>query len=185
MCITRFPETNYLDSLREVLPLDTFRATFCGSLFDETTFCWREKQCMLVNDECSSWYNRVGTFVLVRDRRKHNLGVDAWISMHGRQNYPNPECVVSGTDHECYDGTYEFTYAIFWESILRTITVYTIYTSQYTFLKCNVCKICTKVCLPKVNILSCKHCTHCIKNTTRPGTDQACACRVNKHGVKT
>ena len=65
-----------------------------------------------------------------------------------------------------------------------TITVYTIYTSQYIFLKCNVCNICPKVCLGKVNILSCKYCTHCIKNTTKPATvHHACAYRVNKHAA--
>ena len=33
-----------------------------GSIFDTTAFCLREKQGMLVNDECNSWYSRVSSF---------------------------------------------------------------------------------------------------------------------------
>ena len=42
--------------------LDTFEAFLCGSIFAKTVFCLGEKQAMLVNDECSSWCNRVGDF---------------------------------------------------------------------------------------------------------------------------
>ena len=31
-------------------------------LFDKTSFCSGEKQGMLINDECRSWYNRVDDF---------------------------------------------------------------------------------------------------------------------------
>ena len=33
-----------------------------GNSFDKTAFCLGEKEGRLVNDECSSWYNRVGDF---------------------------------------------------------------------------------------------------------------------------
>ena len=43
-------------------------------VFNKIVFCLGEKQCMLVNDECSSWYNRVGNFLLsASDRRKEVL----------------------------------------------------------------------------------------------------------------
>ena len=29
------------------------------SIFDKSVFCLGEKPCVLINDECSSWYNRV------------------------------------------------------------------------------------------------------------------------------
>ena len=38
----------------------TFETLLCGSIFDKTSFCLGEKEGMLVNNECSAWYNRVG-----------------------------------------------------------------------------------------------------------------------------
>ena len=75
------------------------------SIFDKTAFCLGEKQGMLVNNECSSWYNRVVGDLLkvsIWDRRKQLLYTDG-SACTARQNNPTlPECVVSGT--ECYDG---------------------------------------------------------------------------------
>ena len=45
-----------------VIPPDGIKAFFRDSIFDKTAFCLGEKQGMLVNDECSSWYSRVGDF---------------------------------------------------------------------------------------------------------------------------
>ena len=60
-----------------------------------------EKQGMLVNDECSSWYNKVGDFLMsVWDRRKEILYGNGSIG-EVSQNNPTPECVVNGTG--CYD----------------------------------------------------------------------------------
>ena len=58
---------------------------------------------MLVNVECSSWYNRVVNFLVsILDRRKQLLNTDGSAYMTG-QISPTPlECVVNGT--ECYDG---------------------------------------------------------------------------------
>ena len=39
-----------------------FEAFLYDSIFDITPFYLGEKQGMLVNDECSSWYNRIGNF---------------------------------------------------------------------------------------------------------------------------
>ena len=43
-----------------------------GSIFDKTAFCLGQKQGMLENGECSSWYNRAADFLVsVWVRRKH------------------------------------------------------------------------------------------------------------------
>ena len=56
---------------------------------------------MLVNDECSSWYNRVSSFLIaVWNRRKENLPGTGSVCMTQQSNL-TPECVVNGT--ECYD----------------------------------------------------------------------------------
>ena len=73
----------------------------CGSIFDKTVLCLGKKQGILINNECSSWYNRVGNFfVSVWDRRKPLLYVDRSACMTW-QNNSTPECVINGT--ECYD----------------------------------------------------------------------------------
>ena len=41
---------------------DALEAFLHDSIFDKTAFCLGENQVMLVNDECSSWCNRVGDF---------------------------------------------------------------------------------------------------------------------------
>ena len=53
---------DFLDYLKMVLPPDDFETFLCGSIFDKTAFCLREKQGMLINDEYSCWYNRVGDY---------------------------------------------------------------------------------------------------------------------------
>ena len=40
--------------------LEAFQAFNDSSIFDKSVFCLGEKQEMLMNDECSSYYNRVG-----------------------------------------------------------------------------------------------------------------------------
>ena len=80
---------------------DTFEVFLRGSISDKTAFCLGEKQAMLGNDECSSWYNRVSdSLVSVWDTRKQLLCVNG-SACTARQNNPTPECVVNGT--ECYD----------------------------------------------------------------------------------
>ena len=39
--------------------------TFSIPKYIQTVFCLEEKQGVLVNNECSSWYNRVGNFLAV------------------------------------------------------------------------------------------------------------------------
>ena len=53
---------------------------------------------MVVKNECSSFYNRVGDFSISLERKF----IHWWISMHGRTEQPTPECAVNGT--ECYCG---------------------------------------------------------------------------------
>ena len=57
---------------------------------------------MLINDECSSWYNSVGHFKMsVWDRREKILYGNGLVGEVNRNN-PTPECEVNGT--KCYDG---------------------------------------------------------------------------------
>ena len=68
---------------------------------NKTAFCSGEKQGILANDECSSWYNRVGNFLVsVWDRRKEIL-YGGGSTCTSRQNTPTPEYMVNDT--ECYD----------------------------------------------------------------------------------
>ena len=48
----------------EVPPLNTFEAFLHANVINQTVFCSGEKQGMLVNDECISWYNRVYDFLV-------------------------------------------------------------------------------------------------------------------------
>ena len=53
---------DFFDYLKAVLPSDAFETFLHASNFVKTAFCLGEKEGMLVNDECSSWNNRVGDF---------------------------------------------------------------------------------------------------------------------------
>ena len=48
--------------MKQILTLEAFEAFNHSNIFDKAVFCLGEKQGMLINDECSSWYNRVGDF---------------------------------------------------------------------------------------------------------------------------
>ena len=48
-----FEANSYPGSIRRVNPFN---------IFDKAVFCLGERQGMLVNNECTSWYNRVGDF---------------------------------------------------------------------------------------------------------------------------
>ena len=50
------------DYLSQVLTLDAFEDFHHGSIFNKAVFCLGENQAMLVNNECSLWYNRLGDF---------------------------------------------------------------------------------------------------------------------------
>ena len=51
-----------LHCMKQILTWETFEAFNHSSIFDKAVFCLDEKQGMLINDECSSWYNRVRYF---------------------------------------------------------------------------------------------------------------------------
>ena len=88
--------------MKQILTLEAFKAFNHSSIFDKSVFCLGEKQGTLINDECSSWYNRVGDFLMsVWDRRKEILYGNGLVG-NVSQNNPTPECEVNGT--ECYDG---------------------------------------------------------------------------------
>ena len=88
--------------MKQVLASEAFETFTHGSIFDKAVFCVGEKQGMLVNDECSSWYDKVGDFLMsVWSRRKEILFGNGSIGDVG-QNNPTPACEVNDT--ECYDG---------------------------------------------------------------------------------
>ena len=90
-----------MDHMKQVLTSEALEAFIHGSIFDKAVLCLGEKQGMLANDACSSWYNKVGDFLMsVWDRRKEILYGNGSIGEVG-QNNPTPECVVNGTG--CYD----------------------------------------------------------------------------------
>ena len=60
--------------MKQILMLtpEAFEAFNHSRIFDKDVLHLGEKQGMLINDECSLWYNRVGDFLLsVWDRRKN------------------------------------------------------------------------------------------------------------------
>ena len=44
----------FLDYMKQILTLEAFNHS---SIFNKSVFCLVEKKGMLVNDECSLWYN--------------------------------------------------------------------------------------------------------------------------------
>ena len=72
------------------------------SVLDKMVFCLGEKQGMIVNDDCSSWYNRVGEFLIsVWERRKEILYGEGSACKVSR-NDPTLECKANGND--CHGG---------------------------------------------------------------------------------
>ena len=49
--------------LKQVLLSETFDAFLCSSVVNKVLFCLGEMKGMLVNNECSLWYSRVGDFL--------------------------------------------------------------------------------------------------------------------------
>ena len=86
---------NYLE---QVLFLEHIEDFMHRSILDKTIFCLGEKQGMIVNDDCNSWYNRVGdSLMLVWEKRKELLygeGSACKVS----QNDPTLECEASGSN---------------------------------------------------------------------------------------
>ena len=68
---------NFLDYmyLKQVLAPKASEVLFKrSSIFDKAVFCLAEKQGMLMSDECRSWYNRGGDFLIsVWNGRKRNF----------------------------------------------------------------------------------------------------------------
>ena len=93
---------SFLEYLKKVLLPDAFEDFMHSSIFDKTVLCLAEKQGMVVNDACSSWYNRVGDFLmLIWERRKEILYGDG-LAGDVSQNNPTPECKANGSN--CYGG---------------------------------------------------------------------------------
>ena len=65
---------HFFDYIKQILTPVAFKTFIHNSVFDKAVFCLGEKQGMLVNDECSSWYNKVGDSLMsVHNRRKEIL----------------------------------------------------------------------------------------------------------------
>ena len=60
----QFPKTNFLDYLKQLLLPDVFEDFVHHSAFDKTVFYLGEKQGMIINDDCSLWYNKVGDILM-------------------------------------------------------------------------------------------------------------------------
>ena len=58
-------------------------------------FCLGEEQGMFVNDECSSWCNRLDFMVSGWNRRKEILW--QWISRRGQLNQPHSKLALSAS----------------------------------------------------------------------------------------
>ena len=56
------PKEKFFTLLKQVLPPDAFEDFMHHSILDKTIFWLGKKQGVIVNNDCSSWYNRVGDF---------------------------------------------------------------------------------------------------------------------------
>ena len=84
--------------MKQILTPEAFEAFVHSSIFNKTVVCFGEKQGMSVNDKCSSWYNKVGNFLMsVWDRREEILYGSGLVSEVG-QNILIPECEVNRTE---------------------------------------------------------------------------------------
>ena len=93
---------DFVEYLKTVHPPYAFETFLHGNILDKTEFSLGEKEGILVNDECSPWYNRVGDFLVsIWDRRKKLLYTDGSAFMTRQTNPTHLECMVNGT--ECYD----------------------------------------------------------------------------------
>ena len=62
--------------MKQILTSEAFKAFNYSSIIDEVVFCLGEKQGMLINHECSSWYNGVGDFDMSAwDRKKETTSL--------------------------------------------------------------------------------------------------------------
>ena len=74
MYIIRFSKTIFLVYLKQVFLPDAFEDFMRRSVLDKTVFCSGEKQGMIANNDCSSWYNSVGDFLMsVWERGRETL----------------------------------------------------------------------------------------------------------------
>ena len=70
-CASYNAQRQFLDCSKQVLLLDAFEDFMRDSIF---AFCLGKKQGMIVNNDCSSWYNGVSDFLMsVWERRKEIL----------------------------------------------------------------------------------------------------------------
>ena len=54
-----------MDYLKQILFLDTFEAFVLSSISNNAVFGLKEKQDVLINNEYSFWYHRIGDFLLL------------------------------------------------------------------------------------------------------------------------
>ena len=87
-----------LNYLKQVFP-DEFEAFLRSSIFDKAVFCLGEEQGMLLNDEYSSWYNRVVNLLLSVWDRKKKILYGSGSSDYVSQTNPTPECKVNCTKY--------------------------------------------------------------------------------------
>ena len=62
------------------------------SVLDKTVFCLGEKQGMIVNNDCSLWYNRVGVFLMSVWERRKEISYGEGSVYKVSQNNPTIKC---------------------------------------------------------------------------------------------
>ena len=75
--------------MKQILTPEAFKAFNHSSIFNKAVFCLGEIQGMLVNDKCSSWYNRVGDFVMSAWNRRKEILYGKWIGRRGQSKQPH------------------------------------------------------------------------------------------------
>ena len=86
------------EHLRQLLLPEAFNTFLCSRVFDKASFCLWEMKGMLANNECSSYYGRVGDFLMsVWNQIKEIFHGGGSACVVGQTN-PTPECAAYGTE---------------------------------------------------------------------------------------
>ena len=81
MHIIRFPDTKFCGLYEAKSYFGSIQTFSYGRIFNKAAFCSREKQGILVDNECSLRYNRVGDFYvsLKKEEGNFNTAVDQYM----------------------------------------------------------------------------------------------------------
>ena len=89
---------NFYNCLKGVITKEAYDTFNSASVFDKSVFCLGEKQGLIVSDECSNWYNEVGSFMMsIWEVRKEILCGNGFPSGIVQTN-PALECEANGSN---------------------------------------------------------------------------------------